>query len=201
MRTFIELELPPGVKETIQQRQDSIRSSLAAHGAESYFRWTSVANIHLTLRFLGETSDRQQQLLARGLEAVAREWRPISLCVSQLGGFPTIQRPRVLWLGIDGDGDDLDALRGIQRKVERLAQGVGFEGESRPYSPHLTIARIKRDCSRSDAQQAGAILRQLSADGSRGYDNSDYKAILVLERPLRRSISIRSPRRSYRLPS
>jgi RNA 2',3'-cyclic 3'-phosphodiesterase len=156
MRTFIEIELPAQARACIQKRQDAVRRYLAERASASRFRWTPIDNIHLTLRFLGETTESQQQLLASGLKTVAAEWRPLSLSIGHVGGFPTIERPRVVWLGVQGD---LDALRAVQSLVERLAQEAGFEAEPRAYSPHLTIARIKRDCSQRDLRTAGAYAQ------------------------------------------
>ena len=168
MRTFIEVELPHAAQDYIRGRQHDVRTALSASGLASCFRWTQVANMHLTLRFLGETTARQQQYLADGLAVVAKEWPTLSLCAGQLGGFPSLQRPRVLWLGVAGD---LDSLQGIQTQVERLVQETGFEAESRGYSPHLTIARVRKECPPREAQNAGAILSQWveeQAEGSAG---------------------------------
>lgn len=191
MRTFIELELPIEARDYIRQRLDEVCRVLGEEDAASCFRWTQIASVHLTLRFLGETSERQSELLEAGLEAVAKEWPPLSLQVSQLGGFPSVQRPRVVWLGIDGD---LAGLHGIQASVEKLAQSCGFAAEDRPYSPHLTIARTKRDCSRVDTQRAGAILAQLAAPTPTTRAGSFSAGTLVhMRSDLRRSGAVYTP--------
>lgn len=160
MRTFIELSLPEQVKVHIRERQAAVRGSMSERKVDVCLRWTRITGIHLTLRFLGETSEEQQQELATGLAAIAQEWPPLALRVGQLGGFPGIQRPRVVWLGITGD---LDGLRRMQGQVEQLAQSVGFDADPRPYAPHLTIARMKRHCTRAEIQKAGRALSEFAA--------------------------------------
>ena len=198
MRTFIEIELPPEAREYIQERQDSVRSALNERACASCFRWTQITSVHLTLRFLGETTERQQELLASGLEVVAAEWPALSLRISQLGGFPAVQRPRVVWLGIKGD---LDVLHRVQGQVAQLVLEVGFEAESRGYSPHLTIARTKRDCQRSDVQEAGAILEQLAAEEAhrRAGDAYSVDRLVHMRSDLRRSGPVYSPLSTHTL--
>jgi 2'-5' RNA ligase len=161
MRTFIELAMPDGVREYIRHRQDRVCSLLAEQGTIDCFRWTQITSVHLTLRFLGDTTQEEQQKVARGLAEVAMDWPALSLSVGRLGGFPSVTKPRVLWLGIGGD---LDGLHRLQASVEQLVQACGFEPEARPYSPHLTIARTRRDCSRGSLQEAGRALSQLVAE-------------------------------------
>lgn len=158
MRTFIELAMPDGVREVIRRRQDEARRYLAESGVESCFRWTNLSSVHLTLRFLGETYDRQRASLAEGLDEIAQSHAPLALGVGGLGAFPNAKQPRVLWLGVVGD---LDGLRALQAEVERLAQSCGFDTEDRPYSPHLTLARTKREAARGDVQRAGERMGQM----------------------------------------
>jgi 2'-5' RNA ligase len=163
MRTFIELAIPGEVRDHIRHLQDGVCRVLAQTGADACFRWTQMTSVHLTLRFLGETTEDQQEQLSDGLKGLAEEWAPISLGIGSLGGFPSVQRPRVLWLGITGD---VDGLQRLQAAVEGLVQTCGFETDIRPYSPHLTIARTKRDCPRSSVQKAGQTLSE--------YANKEY---------------------------
>jgi 2'-5' RNA ligase len=161
MRTFIELAMPDAAREYIRQRQDHVCRLLVGQGAADCFRWTQISSVHLTLRFLGDTTEDQQRRLAHGLADMATDWPAIPLSIGGLGGFPSVRKPRVLWLGIGGD---LDGLHRLQAAVERLAQACGFEPEDRPYSPHLTIARTRRNCSRSSLQEAGKVLSQFRAE-------------------------------------
>lgn len=162
MRTFIAIELPPAARAQVQRRQEQVRARLAAQGLADVFRWTPVEQMHLTLRFLGETTSAQQAQLAARLAAVVAGYGPFGLTVSGVGCFPRWQAPRVLWLGIQGASQALGAL---QAEVEQAAQEVGFVPEERPFSPHLTIARLQRQADRPAQRRAGEILAALAARG------------------------------------
>lgn len=165
MRTFIAIELPFEVREAIRQRQQRLRSSLDRAGLAACFRWSAVENIHLTLRFLGETDGGQTARIGAGLAQAGRGGQPFSLCVGRMGCFPNFRQPNVLWLGLDGD---LGKLADLQRAIERLAQSAGFEAEARAFSPHLTLARARRERPRAELQAAGALLETEAAASSPG---------------------------------
>ena len=159
MRTFIAIELPPEIRDYILHRQRQLRAALAPSGLTTCFRWTAVQNIHLTLRFLGDTDRAQQGRITAGLTEAAQDWRRFDLCMGGVGCFPNFRQPNVLWLGVNGD---IDALQDMQRTVEQLARAAGFEAESRAFSPHLTIARAQRERTRADLQRAGEMLQGLA---------------------------------------
>lgn len=155
MRTFIAIELPREVRDTIRQRQTRLRSILEQAGLAACFRWSAVESIHLTLRFLGETDTKQTERIEAGLGQAGRRSRPFSLCIGRTGCFPNFRQPNVLWLGVDGD---LALLAELQRSIEGLAQSAGFEAEVRAFSPHLTLARAHRERFRAELRAAGALL-------------------------------------------
>ncbi len=164
MRTFIAIELPPAVRAQVQRRQEQVRARLAAQGLADVFRWTPVEQMHLTLRFLGETTPAQRTQLAARLAAVVAGYRPFELTVGDVGCFPRWQAPRVLWLGIQGASQVLGAL---QAEVEQVVQEAGFAPEERPFAPHLTVARLQRQVDRGAQRRAGQLLETLAATGDR----------------------------------
>ncbi len=160
-RTFVAVELPAEVKRAIAAEQARVQAALAGQGIASTLRWSPVDNIHLTLRFLGDTTSAQQRRLIDGLASAARVWSPFALSTGGLGCFPNCRAPRVVWLGVAGD---MAALAAIQSEVERLAQAIGFAAEERAFSPHLTLARARREASRPALQETGRVLAVLAVD-------------------------------------
>ena len=155
MRTFIAIDLPPPIQQNLDQRSTVLRNDLRAQNAPSCLRWATVTNAHLTLRFLGETTKGQVQALATGLHTLAAAHRPFELTLGAVGGFPNLRQPRVLWLGIGGE---LAKLNALQAAIEQQIQRFGFAAESRPFSPHITLARAKCDAERVQLQRIGQLV-------------------------------------------
>ncbi len=133
MRTFVAIPLPALCRAMLEKIQNDLRP----FGAD--VRWTAVASIHLTLKFLGEIDRALLPRLASALDQHART-SAFELRVRGLGGFPDLRRLRVIWCGVEGQADHLDEL---QRAVETACQELGFAGEDRPFHPHLTLGRVQ----------------------------------------------------------
>ncbi len=133
IRAFVALEMPPSVREIIRREQSAIRAELPRA------RWTRPEGQHLTLKFLGEASTdvlaRLKPLIAAGVAGLSS----VSVSLSGVGFFPSPQRPRVAWVGGRADGG-----AELAAAVDAAAVVAGFPAERRPWSPHLTQARLDR---------------------------------------------------------
>ena len=158
MRTFIAIELPESVQQAIEARRSRLAATLREAGVTQGLRWVAPEKIHLTLRFLGDTTPAQRHTLHEQLSALAAHHAPFALTVAQLGCFPNLRRPSVIWLGVDGDGA---ALHALQSETERAAQTAGFHAESRAFSPHLTLARVDRTLPADSVRALSTALAQL----------------------------------------
>ena len=137
IRTFIAVETSPEVRAAAAGLTDRLKRGWRA----SEVRWVPPENLHLTLRFLGETEETGVAPLTAALDVVTAGTAPCRLTLGPLGAFPDARRPRVLWLGLKGA--DTAALRSLQRRIEERVTGLGWEHEGRPFSPHLTLGRIR----------------------------------------------------------
>lgn len=126
-RLFVAIDLPVSVKEEIA----SIRENLSG------VRWVSAEQLHLTLRFIGEVDDLSSGEIRNSLATI--HCSPFQLQLSSIGHFPPRKEPRVIWAGLNAD----DTLLLLQKEVERALQRAGLPGETRPFAPHVTIARVK----------------------------------------------------------
>jgi len=144
IRSFIAIDLPPPFLEAVGRMQDELK--ISAKG----IRWVRSGNIHLTLKFLGDIREELLgelgELLASGCKAHA----PLELSMGRPGGFPDIERPRVIWLGLEGELEKLELLR---QEIEKVCSTLGLPREKRPFHPHLTLGRIK-DWRKSPANMA-----------------------------------------------
>lgn len=163
MRTFIAIELPASTQRQIGERQRLLKTRLHADGLDRLVRWTAVEKMHLTLRFLGETSEEQRRQLAASLEVIAAAHPSFSLGPDILGCFPNCRRPSVIWLGMAGD---LEPLSALQARVEEAARAAEFEPDERPYAPHLTIARVQRQAASKARRELGQALQETALPAS-----------------------------------
>ena len=103
-------------------------------------RWVNRAQMHLTLRFLGDTAVSQLPAVQNQLTELASQHAPFRLWLKGVGAFPNRRRPRVLWADLDGD---LGLLRAMQAQLEDRVVSLGWSREKRPFSPHVTLGRVK----------------------------------------------------------
>ncbi|MCP3961692.1 MAG: RNA 2',3'-cyclic phosphodiesterase [bacterium] len=128
------LEIPPEIRSELAER------CRAARGGLPKARWVRPKAMHLTLVFLGETAPESLPDLHREMGAAFDEGESMEIRIGGFGAFPPRGRRRVVWAGVEAEGD----LAGLQARVARAAErAVGHEREARPYHPHLTLARCK----------------------------------------------------------
>jgi 2'-5' RNA ligase len=154
MRLFVALRPPARAREEIA----SIQERLVAADRRDEIRWTGASGIHLTLRFLGEMADPRVEAAAAALDVVAARSRAPRLAVGAAGGFPTRVRPRVVWLGLDEQGERLESL--AHAVASALAPFA--PPEERPFQAHVTVGR-----RRESGGRAGALARPLAAELAR----------------------------------
>jgi RNA 2',3'-cyclic 3'-phosphodiesterase len=141
VRVFVAVPFPAQVKAKLVALQQEFRHlPLAA-------AWVHEAGFHLTLKFLGEVKSTQIAPILSCMTHAAKGLRPFSITLRGVGVFPHESSPRVLWVGIE---DETGLLKQVQQTLEaRLAQ-IGFPPDSRPFAPHLTLARLKHMAHRSE---------------------------------------------------
>lgn len=112
---------------------EDIQEKLKRTGVRGY--WRRNENLHLTLKFLGETSPSQVNEISSRIEHVGNMYQPFEVNITGLGVFPNIKSPRILWLGVESP-----LLLKIQSEIETNLRTLGFSSEARGYQPHITIA-------------------------------------------------------------
>jgi len=150
-RLFISLDLPQAVKEAAGEVQRRLQETQASRNVRWDISWTKPEGMHLTLKFLGEVEARQAQEVREVLAEAGRPFRPITIQVEELGSFPTMQTPRVIWLGIKEPSGELIRL---QKRVDQVLAPLGFPPEARDFHPHLTLGRVKSPKGREVLVQA-----------------------------------------------
>jgi 2'-5' RNA ligase len=150
IRTFVAIELPQEVITSLDELQADLRRRLQ----NMPIRWVKPQKIHLTLKFLGDVPADQIDAVAEALRAACVGVPPFEFELAGLGCFPTPRRPRVIWVGTEGD---LTLLHQLRDAVEEHIAPLGYPTERRPFRPHLTLGRVKR-ASPGQARQIGAEI-------------------------------------------
>jgi len=167
VRCFLAVELPEPVREAIA----AVEARLRADVGKLRVTWVAPANLHLTLRFLGEIDEARAGRVVEAVERVTAVTAPIDVEAAGLGLFPGPVRPRVVWVGLGAGASPSESVaRGavavgrLARAVELALVPVGFPPEARPFRAHLTIGRI-RDGGRT--RDSGRIRDGSTPDGGR----------------------------------
>lgn len=155
-RTFIAVRLPDAVRAELARRSDDLKPRLPA-----VVRWAAPESLHLTLAFLGELEDERLAAAEQAAAVAAREGAPFTLALTQLGTFGPAWVPRVIWAGVSGD---IAALGNLQGRLAAELELRGFSREGRPFSPHLTLARIKEPLPVDAARALPDMLRAAPAE-------------------------------------
>lgn len=150
VRSFIAIELPAKLKEGLAQLEAQLKL-----GKPSAVKWVDPSGIHLTLKFLGNITVDRISAITRALEEATRELSPFQLKVTGLGVFPNLKRVQVAWVGIGGEVDKLGQL---QQRIESSLASLGFTAESRRFTPHLTLARLRDRASADERQRFGQLI-------------------------------------------
>ncbi len=146
MRLFTGIDLP-------QPTLDRLERLLAHLRPTAHLKWSPVSNLHITTKFIGEQPEGNLEGLSSSLRALPKR-RSIPISIDGLGWFPNPHAPRVFWAAVKGG----EALVDLAAAIENSLEPLGIARETRPYSPHLTLARITAGVPLQPMRQAIAQL-------------------------------------------
>ncbi len=149
-RSFITIELPDELRLELGQLEARLKS-----GEQPWVKWVNPHSIHLTLKFLGSIAVDRISEITRAIEAAAQGIPPFQLEVKGLGAFPSLKRVQVVWVGVSGEVGKLGQL---QQRIEANLVPLGFTAEARPFTPHLTLARLRNQASLDERQGLGQLI-------------------------------------------
>ena len=136
-RVFCAIELPERIRGLVLSHINCLKESVPDAKAS----WSRDANLHLTLKFLGEIPQTSVSLFSEAASRAAAGLTPFTIRLEQTGVFPKHGSPRVMWLGIN---DVSGKLAELHARLENEAADAGFEKDGRPFHPHLTVARLRQ---------------------------------------------------------
>jgi len=150
IRSFIAIELPDELRLELGRLETQLKPDRLP-----WVKWVDPASIHLTLKFLGNIAIDRTGEITRAMEEAAQTVPPFHLEVKGMGVFPNLKRVQVAWVGISGEVAKLGAL---QQRIDSNLALLGFAPESRPFTSHLTLARLRNQASLDERQRFGRLI-------------------------------------------
>jgi 2'-5' RNA ligase len=164
IRAFIAVELPSFLKKELGR----IESVLKA-GNTTPVKWVDFESIHLTLKFLGDIESSRVGEIIEGIKNACVGISPFELKIKGLGVFPNPARTRIAWVGL---ADATDELSLLQRNIESEMEKLEYERETRKFSPHLTLARVRDQATPDERERFGNLVTATAFSSERITVNS-----------------------------
>jgi RNA 2',3'-cyclic 3'-phosphodiesterase len=139
VRLFVALDFPENVRQNLRESIAPLKSEFAK------VKWVRPEGMHVTLKFIGYVDDKKVESIAAALKDVHSP-HPVELTFRGVGFFPNERSPRVAWCGVEVSSN----LTELAAEIERALEPLGIEAESRPYFPHLTVARLPSSSKGAD---------------------------------------------------
>jgi 2'-5' RNA ligase len=152
IRAFIAVELPEGLIKELAGLEMLLKKN-----SPTIVKWVDPKSIHVTLKFLGEISEASIDELMLAIEESAPSVPPFKLEVAGVGAFPNLSRAQVVWVGVKGE---LEKIAQLQKRIESNTEQLGFPRESRSFTPHLTIGRVRNEALLHERERLGKILTE-----------------------------------------
>ena len=156
IRSFIAIELPDDVKETVALIIKRLRPA-----QYRYVKWVAPEGTHMTIKFLGNIYQSQIPQITGIMKTAAGKVPLLDLRLGGLGMFPNEQRPRVIWVALEGNTEPLAAM---QRDIEQALAPMGFAPENRAFTPHLTLGRVRDNASPEDRKEIASVVKEKKID-------------------------------------
>jgi 2'-5' RNA ligase len=159
LRAFLAVELGEDLKRQVALVQEDLRRRLGREAPKAArIAWVQASSIHLTVKFLGDIDESLIESMRRAIGVAVQEHRPVFIPLERIGAFPHPREPRVLWVGPQAEweeSEEAQRLAAFHRMVEDCCASLGcaMALDGRPFSPHLTLARVKEG-----AREVGRLL-------------------------------------------
>ena len=135
MRLFIALPLSTEVENFLGNIINDLKQK------RGNVKWVDSKNIHLTMKFLGETDENKVEAIIESIKSVAAKHKSVDCTINKVNAFPNIKRPKVVWAGLEDI--NLDKLEKIASDIDNEMSRLDFEKENKKFKSHLTLGRVK----------------------------------------------------------
>lgn len=156
MRTFIAADFPPEIITKIEKITAYLKQQLPGRA----LKWVATDKMHLTIKFIGEIQNNKIAQVNEIMTHTLKSQPSFEIGIQNLGTYPHIHNPRVIWLGITQGAP----LVTIHNRLDRALEELKIKSDRREYSPHLTLARVRRDTDRNFIKEISDTLSQFKVD-------------------------------------
>ena len=146
IRAFIAVKISQEIQDKLAGIQDKLKQ------ADAQVSWVNPANIHLTLKFLGDIQEAQIPAILEAMTSSAKTVSPFSMQIGYAGAFPNMSFPRVIWIGVTDD--EQGSLKTLEADLSPRLEKLGFQGEGGRFQPHLTLGRVRSQKNKSSLFRA-----------------------------------------------
>jgi len=164
IRTFITVELPEELNKELAELEAQLKKS-----SPPVVKWVDPNSIHVTLKFLGEVPEGSIDELMLAMEESISGIAPFKLEVCELGAFPDLNYAQVVWVGVKGE---LSQINQLQKKIESNTEHLDFPRETRAFTVHLTLGRVRNEASMNERERLGKVLADVIFTSLHGIDVS-----------------------------
>ena len=176
IRSFIAIDLAEPVRAAIGALQHELA------GAKADVRWMRAEGMHVTLKFLGAVDAPRLDAIHAAVESALQNQPALHVRARGVGAFPSLRRPRVLWVGLQAEG-----LVELAARVDAAVTPLGFESERRPFTPHVTVGRV------NSLRGWASLETQFTAHLDDAFGGSDIDAVTIYRSTLRPAGSVYTP--------
>ena len=180
-RSFIALEIPQPLQIEFSHLIERLKPIFPFPA-----RWVKPENIHLTLKFMGNIPTSTLESLKVGLKPIFEYLEPIALKFTELGVFPIVRSPKILWVGMEAPAK----LSQRVNKIEQLSRLLGIPPENRPFSPHLTLGRFDGERSSEENRNIAGLISSVKCDLP---ENMASRYVTIFKSDLTRQGPVYSP--------
>jgi 2'-5' RNA ligase len=162
VRSFIAIHLPADVRAELTSLEDKLKAR-----RHSFVKWVDPESMHLTLKFLGDVTVDSVPQIVESMSRVAMASAHFKLEVAGTGAFPNWQCPQVVWVGVGGE---LDKLNALQKGLESALSPLGFPPEGRSFSAHLTLGRLRDRVTPDDRRRFADFAQRVEFKASLAFE-------------------------------
>ena len=156
IRTFFAIKIPLHSSIEVEKILLDLKEQIPRK-----VKWVAAGSMHVTLKFIGDFKETHIEPIRKDLFLITRGTGKMEIAFTELGGFPNLNKPRVIWVGLNYP----ERLHELAIAIDLLGSKYGYNKETRSFSPHVTLGRVRRDTKNYERERIGNIIKEYEQIG------------------------------------